>query len=81
LAQLVEIRRYIQRDKPDAARRIAIRIVASVAGLVGHPHLGHVGRKIATRELVVPGTPYIIVHRTEAERLVVLAVLHGAQRR
>ena len=81
LAQLIEIRRYIQRDKPEAARGVATRIVTSVAGLVGHPRLGHAGRQPTTLELVIPGTPYIIVYRAETERLIILTVLHGAQRR
>jgi plasmid stabilization system protein ParE len=33
-----------------------------------------------TRELVVIGTPYIVIYRIEATAIVVLRVLHAAQR-
>jgi toxin ParE1/3/4 len=33
-----------------------------------------------TRELVVTGTPFIVVYRVEAATVVILRVLHGAQR-
>ena len=81
LAQLIEIHRYIQQDKPDAARRVAARIVASVAALVEHPHLGHPGPKAGIRELGVARTPYVISYRAEEERLILLTILHGAQRK
>lgn len=32
-----------------------------------------------TRELVVLGTPYVVVYRIEAAAVVILRILHGAQ--
>jgi addiction module RelE/StbE family toxin len=56
-------------------------IERSVRRLVDHPQSGRPGRVEGTRELVVPGTPYVIVYRVEADQIiVVLRVLHGAQR-
>jgi plasmid stabilization system protein ParE len=51
--------------------------------LTDFPMIGHEGALQGTREMVVPGLPYIIVHRVEpAEAVVViLGVYHGAQRR
>jgi len=46
--------------------------------------MGHKGALSGTREFVVPGLPYIIVHRIEngnEATLVILGVYHGAQRR
>jgi toxin ParE1/3/4 len=79
IANLVDIRQYIEQDKPEAARRLAQRILASVERLAQHPHLGRPGRELETRELIVPGTPYIIPYRIRQERLYILAVLHAAQ--
>ena len=42
--------------------------------------MGRPGRIAGTRELVVPGTPYLIAYAVLEEQVVVLAVLHGAQR-
>ena len=33
-----------------------------------------------TRELVVAGTPYIVIYRVGRERIDILRVVHGAQR-
>jgi toxin ParE1/3/4 len=81
LANLIDIRRYIEQEQPAAARRMAQRILASVERLAEHPHLGRPGREPETRELIVAGTPYIIPYRIYGGRLAILAVLHAAQDR
>ena len=79
LADLVEIRRYIAEDNPAAARRVAERIKAAVRQLATYPHLGRPGREPGTRELAIPGTPYVVPYTVHRDRLAILAVLHGAQ--
>lgn len=53
---------------------------SAVARLADHPTMARSGRVAGTRELVVVGTPYIVVYRVEASAVVVLRVLHSAQR-
>jgi toxin ParE1/3/4 len=48
--------------------------------LANHPHMGRAGRIKGTRELVVSGTPYVIAYRVEPDAVVILRLLHGAQR-
>lgn len=81
IANLTEIRKYIEQDHPAAARRVAQRIIIAVERLAKHPHLGHPGREPETRELIVPGTPYIVPYKVDRQRLAILAVLHAAQDR
>ena len=81
ISSLIEIRNYIEQDKPVAARQLAERILASVERLAEHPHLGRAGREPETRELVVAGTPSIVVYRIYRGRLAILAILHSAQNR
>jgi toxin ParE1/3/4 len=81
IANLVDIRQYVEQDKPEAARRLAQRILSSVERLAKHPHLGRPGREPGTRELIVADTPYIIPYRIHRGRLAILAVLHAAQDR
>jgi toxin ParE1/3/4 len=81
IANLVDIRRYVEQDKPEAARRLALRIVSSVERLANHPHLGRPGREPGTRELIVAGTPYVVPYRVYRGHLSILAVLHAAQDR
>lgn len=80
-ARLREIREYVARDKPEAAERLAIRIVALVEALRTHPHLGRIGAEPETRELVIGSTPYIVMYRVESNRVVIGTLWHGAQRK
>ena len=81
IANLIEIRQFIEKDQPASARRVAHNILVSVERLTKHPHLGRPGREPGTRELIVAGTPYIIPYLIHGDHLVVLAVLHAAQER
>jgi addiction module RelE/StbE family toxin len=80
-ARLQEIRAYVARDKPEAAARLATRIVAVVEALREHPYLGRVGAEPGIRELVIGGTPYTVLYRVQDERVIISTIWHGAQRR
>ena len=69
LARLQEIRAFIALDKPDAAERLATRIVSVVEALRIHPYLGRVGPEPGIRELIIGGTPYSILYRIRRKRL------------
>ena len=49
---------YIAEDNPDAATRMAARILESVEYLIDQPPIGRPGRLAETRELVVSGPLY-----------------------
>jgi toxin ParE1/3/4 len=80
ISHLADLRAHIARDNPDAAGRVAMALLAAVERLAGLPNLGRSGRVSGTRELVVPGTPYVIPYRLRGDRLEVIAVFHGRQR-
>ena len=80
-ARLQEIRAYIALDKPDAAERLATRIVSLAEALRSHPHLGRASAEPGLRELVVGGTPYVILYRLAGRRVIILTVWHSAQQR
>ena len=71
---------YVAHDKPSAAKRLIEQIEDGVAQLSVHPMLGRVGRVPETRELIIAGTPFLVVYQVEARRVIVLTVLHGARR-
>jgi toxin ParE1/3/4 len=79
--RLREIRDYVAQDKPGAAERLAIRIVAVVEGLRNHPYLGRVGIEPGLRELVIGGTPYVVMYRVNPGRVVISTIWHGKQHR
>ena len=80
IGHLTDLRAYIARDNPDAAGRIAMTLLAAVERLAELPNLGRPGRLAGTRELVVPGTQYVIPYRLRGDRLEIIAVFHGRQR-
>ncbi|MGQ0505840.1 MAG: type II toxin-antitoxin system RelE/ParE family toxin [Myxococcaceae bacterium] len=70
---------FIAKDKPSAARKMAGRIEEAVDSLVEHPNLGRSGRVKSTRELVVSGTPFLIVYVVLLDQVQILRVLHHAR--
>ncbi len=72
---------YIFADDPQAARRILEVIKAKVALLLETPLMARAGAVEGTRELVITGTPYLVVYRVKLEEIQILRVLHGARRR
>jgi plasmid stabilization system protein ParE len=80
LARLREIRAYVAKDKPEAAARLAMRIVAVVEALGEHPYLGRIGAEPGIRELLIAGTPYVILYRVQAGHVIISTIWHGAQR-
>jgi toxin ParE1/3/4 len=79
LQHIREAREYIAIDNPSAAARQIDLLEAAVNHLHIFPMMGRVGRRDGTRELPVPGTPYIVVYRMKEKTVQVLAVLHGAR--
>jgi len=63
-----------------AATAMIDRIDDAVSLLDGHPALGRPGRVASTRELIIAGTPYIVVYRIVGPDAQVLRVLHAAQK-
>lgn len=80
IAHLAHLRSYIARDNPKAAHRIAGTLLEAVERLAELPNLGRPGRVAGIRELVVPGTPYVIPYRMRGDRLEIIAVFHGRQK-
>jgi len=80
IGHLAHLRSFIARDNPKAASRIADVLLAAVERLAELPGLGRPGRVVGTRELIVPGTPYLIPYRVRGDRLEVIAVFHARQK-
>jgi toxin ParE1/3/4 len=79
-ADLKSVHAYIAQDSEAAADRQILKISASLQPLLNFPEAGRSGRVEGTRELIVAGTPYIVVYRIRRKSIHVLAVLHGARR-
>ncbi len=80
LANLEAEAEYIARDNRAAAARIVTTIQQAVGRLADYPASGRPGRVPGTRELVVPGTPYIIPYRVRGTTVQILRVFHAARK-
>jgi toxin ParE1/3/4 len=78
IKDLIALRQYIAQENPTAARRVAKRIMQSVNLLLDQPGIGKAGRVPNSRELVVPGTPFLVPYRIKNNTIEILRVLHSA---
>jgi len=77
--QLQHIFDYIAEDNPAAAERTLRHILEAILRAVRMPSVGRTGRIEGTREITVPGTPYLVTYRIVEKMVHVLAILHGTQ--
>lgn len=80
LSDLQAAGEYIAQDNRQAAVRMAKRVREAVDYIRNHPNIGRPGRLTDTRELVVSGTPFIVVYWLQQGSIQILRVLHHAQR-
>lgn len=79
--QLEQAHSYITlSNNEQVATRVTARIVTSVQQLDMFPMSGRAGRVRGTREVVVAGTPFVVAYSVLRDRIVVLAIYHGAQK-
>jgi len=78
--RLEDIRDWIAADDPAAARRVIDQIKIAVERLARLPSLGRPGRVTGTRELVIPGIPYIVPYRVKRDAIQIITVMHTSQR-
>lgn len=80
VADLYRVRDYIRRENLGAAERIGTIIEAASLNLLRHPEIGRAGEVHGARELVIAGTPYIIIYRVVNDDVQILRILHGKQK-
>jgi toxin ParE1/3/4 len=69
---------YVARERPEAARRIAMDVLRAIEDLGTFPNQGRPGRAPGTRELVLT-RPFLAVYEVREEEVQVLRILHGAR--
>ena len=77
-----EIISRIRDANPRAAARIGQLVKDRLSLLATMPRMGRTGRVAGTRELVLSGTPYLIIYelRGPDDQIYILRLLHGARR-
>jgi toxin ParE1/3/4 len=76
---LEEIALHIQRDNESAAQSVANTLFDAANSLEVFPSRGRIGKIKGTRELVIPGLPYIVVYQIEPDTIQILHIYHGAR--
>jgi len=71
---------FIDIDNPVAAFAIYDEINNQINMLSENPYMGRPGRVSGTRELIINRTPYIVAYFVSGNTIIILRVLHGAQR-
>ncbi|MGH2347665.1 MAG: type II toxin-antitoxin system RelE/ParE family toxin [Chloroflexota bacterium] len=79
LRDLNGIAAYLAERDPDRVGKVIARIMAVVARYSRFPKLGRQGPTQDTREIVVPGLPYIVAYRVRGEVFEVLCVRHTSR--
>jgi len=78
---LKAISEYIEQDRNiETANSVARAIYDAIQSLRTMPYRGRYGRVENTRELVISRLPYVAVYQVGADCLVILNIVHGAQR-
>ena len=70
---------YIAQNNPLSAIGQDEQIERQINMLLAHPKMGRPGRVTGTRELVISGTPFVVIYRLQEQSIEVLRLLHSAQ--
>jgi plasmid stabilization system protein ParE len=77
---LERICEWIERDNPEAARRVARTIYDKCTLLKNSPHLGRASLRMAgRREFTFAPLPYIVVYQVTPNAIEISRIFHGAQ--
>jgi len=66
-------------NSEEIATRITMLIVVTIQHLTAFPMSGRSGRVAGTGELVNSNTPFVAAYAIDHDRIVILAIYHGAQ--
>ena len=80
VADLTHIRCFIAAHDAAAASRVAHAILTAVEKLETWPAPGRPGRLPHTRELVIPGTPFVAPYTVAGDGVRIIAVIRGARK-
>jgi len=81
VADLKAISEYIEKNRDlGTANRVTRTIYDAIQSLRSLPYRGRYGRLENTRELVIVRLPWIAVYRVAGERVLILNIVHGAQK-
>jgi toxin ParE1/3/4 len=79
-SKLRHVREFIRVDNAAAAEKSGTKIEMAVLHLARFPEAGRAGEVTGTREMVITGTPYVVVYRIRGDAVEIIRVLHDKQK-
>ncbi len=80
LRSLEQAHDFLARENPEAAIQLVLKIRVATEKLANFPTMGRPGRVEGTKELVILGSPYLVIYRVKGQRVEILRVLHGSRK-
>lgn len=80
LKHIKAIRDHIAADNLTAAMAVLTEIKEKAENLSEFGMLGHQGRAIGTRELVIPQYPYTLIYKLTSTKVKIIAVVHQSKK-
>ena len=78
-ADLEQISDFLFEQNPATAVRLVRQTYSAASTLKQFPNKGRPAKKEGTRELVLPGLPWIIIYEAGGQAVYIVRILHGAQ--
>ena len=78
-ADLREIRAYIAKDNPAAARRVVERLRAQARNLAATPGIGRSRKDLRPDLFSFPVGKHVLFYRPQPDGIVLVRVIHGAR--
>ncbi|MGK7870207.1 type II toxin-antitoxin system RelE/ParE family toxin [Falsiroseomonas sp. E2-1-a20] len=75
---LIDAVDYTARENRGAAERLRARLIEAAGRLGTFPAMGR-SDEMGRRLFAVPGTPFLLIYREEADHVLILRVWHGAR--
>lgn len=71
---------WVEKDNPEAARRIAKTIYHGCSHLAQFPNTGRLSHRMSgRRELAFPPLPYVVIYQVKEHLIEISRVFHSAQ--
>jgi toxin ParE1/3/4 len=80
LLNLSDAVEFIAADKPTSSTDVALKIWNAAKMLARQPGMGRPGRVTGTRELVIPGLPYVLPYVEKEGAVFILRVMHTSMK-
>lgn len=70
---------FLRSKEPVNALSVRERLIRAASSLAQFPDRGRAWRVPGSRELLVPGLPYVIIYRVKGDEVLIVSLFHTSQ--